>query len=162
VAYGNNDEITINRDYYCISDVRAGVHNDMMNQRVENEIAADIVEAAFRIHRTIGPGLLESAYQKMMVVELRHMGREVEVEVVVPVVWRGEMISPAFRIDLLVDGKVVVELKSVESISPLHISQVVTYLKLTNHALGLLINFNSELLKDGIKRVAHRMRPSDR
>jgi len=121
----------------------------------ENEIATQIVDAAYKIHTTLGPGLLESVYQKVMVHELRNRGLEVVEEQPIPVVYEGVHLEVGFRADLIVGGLVIVELKSVEAVAPVHKKQLLTYLRLANKKLGLLINFNVELIKNGISRVAN-------
>jgi len=121
----------------------------------ENEIAKEIVDAAFQIHVKLGPGLLESVYQAILLHELRKRGLHVDDEAAVPVVWDDVRLDIGFRADLIVGHKVIVELKSVESVSPVHKKQLLTYLRVTGCRLGLLINFGTALLKDGITRVAN-------
>jgi GxxExxY protein len=116
-------------------------------------VAHEVVDAAFKIHSKLGAGLLESAYQALMTYELRKRGLQVEVEVPLPVVYEDVRLDVGYRIDLLVAGCVIVELKAVEKIIPVHEAQILTYLKLTGLRLGILINFNTKLIKDGIKRV---------
>jgi GxxExxY protein len=117
-------------------------------------LAKQIVDAAFRVHETLGPGLLESVYETCLCMELSHRRLPIERQVQIPIYYRGRQIEPGLRIDLIVAGLVVVELKAVERLLPVHEAQVLTYLKLTGLRLGLLINFNSELIKHGIKRIA--------
>jgi GxxExxY protein len=115
-----------------------------------------IKRTAINVHKELGPGLLESVYQKCLVIELKLLGLEVESEVPLPVNYKGQKVDDeGFRIDVLVENRVVVELKSVEKVQPVHPKQLLTYLKLANKELGLLINFNVVLLKDGIKRVVN-------
>ena len=121
----------------------------------ENEIAKIIVDAAYHIHVKLGPGLLESVYQAILVHELRKRGLRVEYEVGVPVEWDDLHLDIGFRADVIVEAKVVVELKSVEAVAPVHKKQLLTYLRLTGCRLGLLINFGAALIKDGISRVAN-------
>ena len=116
-------------------------------------VAAEIVDAAFKIYVKLGPGLLESAYRVVMVYELRKRGLIVATEVPVPVVYEEVKLDAGYRLDLVVNGCVVVELKSVEKLIPLHDAQVLTYLKLTGYRLGILINFNTRFIKDSIKRI---------
>lgn len=123
----------------------------------ENEIAKTIVDAAFHVHRTIGPGLLESAYEAIMVHELRRRGLVVEMQVPVPVVYESVRLDAGFRADLIVEDAVIVELKSIEKVAPVHKKQLMTYLRLAEKRLGLLINFGEELIKDGITRVVNGM-----
>ena len=120
-----------------------------------NEISQIIVDTALRVHRALGPGLLESVYLEVMVHELRKRGLEVEKEVPVPVVWEDVKLEVGFRADMIVAGLVIVELKSVESVSSAHKKQLLTYLRLADKKLGLLINFGADLLKDGIFRVVN-------
>lgn len=121
----------------------------------ENAVAQQIVDAAFHIHKRLGPGLLESAYEALLVHELRHRGLEVKQQVLLPITFDTIHIEAAYRIDLLVNDQVVVELKSVEAIAPVHQKQLLTYLKLSEKRLGLLINFGGETIKQGIKRVVN-------
>jgi len=121
-----------------------------------NKISGDIIQAAIEVHKELGPGLLESVYRKCLVKALQDMGHDVKEELCLPVTFRGEIIAKSgYRIDLLVDDCVVVEVKSVEEMKPLFSKQTGTYLKLMNLQLGLLINFNVSLLKDGIKRIVN-------
>lgn len=110
-----------------------------------------------RIHQALGPGLLESAYERVLAYELRKRGFDVETQVAVPLRYEDVLIEEGFRADIIVNGLVLVELKSVEKLSPVHKKQVLTYLKLTGIRLGLLINFGEALLKDGVVRVANGM-----
>ena len=121
----------------------------------ENDVAREIVDAAYKIHRVIGPGLLESAYEAMMVHDLGKRGLRVERQVPIQVVYEGEALEIGFRADLIVEDRVIVELKSVDSLAPVHKKQLLTYLRLANKRLGLLINFGEELIKTGITRVAN-------
>ncbi len=119
-----------------------------------NQISSDVIKAAINVHKELGPGLLESVYQSCMVVELSGMGIAVQPEVTVPIKFRGKNITDqGFRIDLLVKDTLVVELKSVEKIKKVHKKQLLTYLNLSDKPIGLLINFNEVLLKDGITRI---------
>lgn len=121
----------------------------------ENEIAKVVVDATYTIHREIGPGLLESAYEAMMAFELRDRGLSIERQVEIPVCYRGVRVDEAFRADLIVNQKLIVELKSVERVAPVHKKQLLTYSRLTDMKLGLLINFGQALLKDGVSRVVN-------
>ncbi len=112
-----------------------------------------IMDAAFRVHRAAGPGLLESVYQECMMHEFLKMGLRIQWELSVPIFYDGILLKTSLRIDLMVEDLVVVELKAVEKLIPLHTAQVITYLKLTQKRVGLLINFNSEQLKNGFKRI---------
>jgi GxxExxY protein len=122
----------------------------------ENEIATIILDVAFDIHRKLGPGVLESVYEAIMEYELVNTYRlEVIRQKVIPVIWKEVKLDIGFRSDLIVEKKVLVELKSVEVLPPVYSKQVLTHLKLTNLKLGLLINFNAAFLKDGIKRIVN-------
>ncbi len=113
----------------------------------------EILNAAFSVHSALGPGVLESAYARCLAVELAERGISAEAEVILPINYRSRKIESAFRVDLLVEKRIVVELKSVAELTPLHLAQVLTYLKLLNLPSGLLINFNTVRLKDGIRRI---------
>ena len=118
-----------------------------------NEISSEIIKAGIEVHRALGCGLLESAYQKCLASELRLNGLRVESEVELPVVYRDMRLEKAYRVDLLVERTVIVEIKSVAEVSTKHRMQLLTYLRLANKKLGLLINFGRPLLRDGIVRV---------
>ena len=124
----------------------------------ENEVAQIIVDVAFQIHKKLGPGLLESVYQAVMTHELRKRGIDVEAEVPIPVHWDGMTLDVGFRADLIVEHCVIVELKSVEAVARVHKKQLLTYLRIADLRLGLLINFGTELIKDGISRVVNNLR----
>ena len=123
----------------------------------ENHIAALVVDAALKIHKILGPGLLESVYQATLNFELQKRGLSVAQQVAFPVQYEGIKLDLGYRVDLLVANKVVVEIKSVEALAPVHRKQVQTYLRLMNMRLGLLLNFNVELMKYGIQRVVNRL-----
>lgn len=126
-----------------------------------NSITESIIGSAIAVHRALGPGLLESAYEHCMVIEMAARGLRFERQKLIPLVFRGVAIESGYRIDLLVEHEVVVELKSVAQLEEIHTAQILTYLKLADCRLGLLINFNVPLLKDGIRRVIlSRSRPS--
>ena len=119
-----------------------------------NQLSSQIISAAITVHRELGPGLLESVYQACMIIELKKIGKKVEAEVPVSVNYRDRKIHDAgFKLDLLVEDCIIVELKSVEKLQPVHHKQLLTYLRLANKELGLLINFNEFLLKDGVSRI---------
>ncbi len=118
-----------------------------------NDISGDIVDAAIAIHRRFGPGLLESAYELVLVAELRRRGHRVESQVPISLEYEGIKVENVFRIDVLVDNQVIVELKSTESFAPVHAKQLKTYLVLADRRLGLLLNFGMASMKDGIKRI---------
>ncbi len=122
-----------------------------------NEISGSIIDHAVQIHRKLGPGLLESVYQRILAYELRKSGHHVETEVPIPVNWDGHVVDESFRADLIVDRSVLIELKSVESIQPVHHKQTLTYIKLANLQLGLLINFGAPLLKNGLHRLVNKL-----
>ena len=137
--------------------------NDATTQRErhemhENQIAEGIVEAAFRVHRWFGPGLLESAYEVCLVQELRDMGFSTEQQVPLPLVYRGVRLDAGYRLDIWVDRKVIIEVKAVDEIHPVHIAQVLTYLKLTDNSLGLILNFHTALLKNGVRRIVNNLK----
>ena len=121
----------------------------------ENPISQQIVDAAYQIHQTLGPGLLESVYEVVLAYELRKRGLKVERQLPVQVVYDGICFEEGYRLDLLVEGKVIVEIKSIETITPVHKKQLLTYLRLLDKRLGLLINFNEELIRNGISRVVN-------
>ncbi len=123
----------------------------------ENEIATQVVDAAYKIHTTLGPGLLESVYEAVMAEELARRGLHVVRQQAIPVVYENVKLEVGFRADLIVERKVIVEIKSVEAIAPVHKKQVLTYLRLADKRLGLLINFDTELIKDGISRVVNKL-----
>lgn len=121
----------------------------------ENHIAKEIVDSAYKIHCAIGPGILESAYEAMMIYELQKRGLTVFAQVSVLVVYESVCLEIGFRADLVVENLVIVELKSIEKTAPIHKKQLTTYLRLTGKRLGLLINFGEELIKDGITRIVN-------
>jgi len=119
----------------------------------ENEIGAIVVDTAVYLHKKLGPGLLETVYEVVLMKLLTKKGLHVQRQVSVPIEFEGEHFDEGFRIDLFVEGKVIIELKSVEKINASHKKQLLTYLKLTNTKLGFILNFGSELMKDGIERI---------
>jgi len=121
----------------------------------ENEIAAVIVGASYKVHTALGPGLLESVYETVLAHELESRGLNVERQHAIPLSYDGMHFDEGFRADLVVENKVIVELKSVERTSPVHKKQLLTYLRLSNKKLGLLVNFGDYLIRDGITRVAN-------
>jgi GxxExxY protein len=121
----------------------------------ENEIATQIVDAAFKLHTKIGPGLLESVYEVLLAHELSTRGLKVARQLSVPVIYEGIQFEHGYQLDLLVEDKVIVEIKSIEQVIGIHKKQLLTYLKLADKRLGLLINFNVELIKTGISRVVN-------
>ncbi len=123
----------------------------------ENEISKIIVVTAIELHKKIGPGLLESVYENTLAFDLRGKGLLVEQQVPMPLIYKENKFDVGYRLDLIINGKVIVELKSVETLAPVHYSQILTYLKLSGLKLGLLINFNEALLKDGIHRIVNNL-----
>ncbi len=121
----------------------------------ENDISKIILDSCIKIHSRLGPGLLEDVYEKILHHELTMRGLEVKRQVALPVVWDGIKIDLAYRLDMIVEDKVIVELKSIEKLSSVHFKQIQTYLKIARKKLGLLINFNESLLKDGYKRIVN-------
>ena len=124
-------------------------------QMTENQISKIIVNSAFKVHNVLGPGLLESAYEASLYYELRKNGLFVEKQKSLPLIYEEVKLDIGYRIDLLVERKVIIEVKSVELLNDIHLAQILTYLKLSNTKLGLLINFNVNLIKFGIKRVVN-------
>lgn len=120
-----------------------------------NELTEKIIGCAIKVHRTLGPGLLESVYEVCLVHELRKAGLRVEKQVPVPIIYDGIALDACYQLDVVVEDSIILELKSVERIMPIFEAQPLTYLKLTNRKLGLIINFNTQLLKNGIKRMAN-------
>lgn len=123
----------------------------------ENQISYKIIGAAIEIHKSVGPGLLESAYENALVFELQEAGFEVKNQLSLPFNYKGTHLDVGYRIDLMVENKVIVEIKSVENLSPVHHAQLLTYLRLSGRKLGLLINFNSSKLNEGIHRVVNNL-----
>jgi GxxExxY protein len=122
-----------------------------------NEISGQVVDAAMKVHTVLGPGLLESAYEACLLFELHKRGLRTKSQVELPVIYEDVKIDVGYRIDLLVEDQVIVELKAVEKVLPIHEAQLLSYLKLSGTKLGLLINFNVERLKDGIKRMVNNL-----
>ncbi len=121
------------------------------------EVAADIVDCAIKVHKALGPGLLESAYQHCHAYELKKRGRKVLTEVTLPIIYDGQQIDAGYRLDAIVDDLVIIEHKSVESLLPIHEAQLLTYLKLKGCHLGFLLNWNVKLMKNGIRRVVYNL-----
>ena len=119
----------------------------------ENEISSKIIGAAIEVHKQLGPGLLESTYETCLAYELKEMGLDVKQQQALPVVYKEVKLDAGYRIDLLIENKVIVELKSVDALADIHTAQLLTSLKLTDLKLGLLINFNSVGVVDGLKRI---------
>lgn len=123
----------------------------------EDLLAKQVLDAAFKVHRALGPGLLESAYVHCLIYELRKVGLAVLHQHPLPLRYADVQLDAGYRLDIWVDHKLIVEVKSVEGLDPIHVAQLLTYLKLTGNRLGLLINFNEILLKEGIRRIANGM-----
>ncbi|MBW1824776.1 MAG: GxxExxY protein [Deltaproteobacteria bacterium] len=120
-----------------------------------NKITETIIGVAINVHRALGPGLLESAYEACMVYDLAQAGLKIEQQKPLPIVYRGVKLECAYRLDLMVENEVIVEIKSVEKLLPIHQAQLMSYLKLSDCKVGLLINFNVKILRNGIKRVVN-------
>jgi GxxExxY protein len=123
----------------------------------ENQIASIVVDLSLKLHRTLGPGLLEHVYEATLAYELRKRGFFVQTQLPVPVIYEDVQLEIGFRPDVIVDRKLIVEVKSIVAIAPVHLKTLQTYLRITDMHLGLLINFNVELIKDGIRRVVNRL-----
>jgi len=123
----------------------------------ENEISRLIVESALKVHRALGPGLLESAYEECLYYELKKCGLNVLKQKPLPLIYEEVKLEIGYRVDLMVEDKVIIEIKSVETLHDVHLAQILTYLKLSDCKLGLLINFNVSLIKNGIRRVVNNL-----
>jgi len=123
----------------------------------ENEIGKIVVDCAYKVHKELGPGLLESTYEAWMMYELIEAGLKAESQKALPVIYKDVKLNVGYRIDILVENKVIIELKSVEALNNVHMAQIITYLKLSDCKLGYLINFNVKYFKEGIKRVVNNL-----
>ena len=123
----------------------------------ENEISKIVFDSALKVHKSLGPGLLESAYEKCLVYELRKHNLKVDVQKPLPLVYEEVKLEAGYRVDIMINNKVVIEIKSVESLNDVHKAQVITYLKLSDCKLGMLINFNVSLIKNGINRIVNNL-----
>jgi len=124
----------------------------------ENELSKVVLDVAFKIHKELGPGLFESVYETIMAYELANeYNLSVHRQRPIPVIWKDVKLELGFRSDLIVEEKLIIEIKSIEALAPVHAKQVLTHLRLTNIKLGLLINFNEQLLKNGIKRIVNNL-----
>ncbi len=123
----------------------------------ENSISYEIIGIAIELHKTIGPGLLESAYENALAFDLRNKGFKVDQQVAMPFVYKEVRLDVGYRVDLIVNDSVIIELKAIECLAPVHYAQTLTYLKLSGIKLGLLINFNSKILKGNIHRIVNRL-----
>ena len=121
----------------------------------ENDISKIVFESAFKVHRNLGPGLLESTYEECLFYELNKFELSVEKQKALPLIYEDVKLDIGYRIDIIVEGKFIIEVKSVAELNDVHLAQLLTYLKLSNCKLGLLINFNVKLLKDGVRRVVN-------
>ena len=127
-----------------------------MDRQALDRITLAIIQAAIEVHRHLGPGLLESLYRECLVSELREQGLKVAAEELIPIFYKGKPLNGHYRIDLLVEDAVIVELKSIETVLPVHCAQVLTYLRLTEKRVGLLINFNVSYLRQGVRRIVDK------
>ena len=123
----------------------------------EDDISYKIIGAAIEIHKTVGPGLLESAYENALAFDLKEMGFNVKQQVPMPFIYKNVKQDIGYRIDLVVNNKVIIEVKSIETLAPVHFAQTLTYLRLSGLKLALLINFNSKMLKDSIHRIVNKL-----
>ena len=123
----------------------------------ENDLSFKIIGVAMELHKSLGPGLLESAYEAALAYDLIELGLDVKTQVAMPLVYKEVKQDVGYRLDLLVENKVILEIKSVENLAPVHFAQTLTYLKLSDKRLALLINFNTKLLKDGIHRIVNKL-----
>ena len=123
----------------------------------ENEISKIIFNCSLKVHKTLGPGLLESSYEECLFYELKKSGLGVEKQKPLPLIYEGVKLEIGYRVDLIVENKVIIEIKSVEALNDVHLAQVLTYLKLSDCKLGMLINFNVSLIKNGIRRIANNL-----
>ena len=131
-----------------------GVHGEKPAKDCGDDLIGEVINAAIAVHRILGPGLLESVYEQALAFELTDMNIKYLRQVDVPVVYRGNDLGMGFRADMIVEDGLLLELKTVDGFSPVHLAQLMTYLRLLNIKRGLLLNFNTKLLKDGIKRVS--------
>jgi GxxExxY protein len=123
----------------------------------ENEISSKIIGAAIEVHKQLGPGLLESSYEICLAYELRNRGLEIITQVALPIIYKEVRLEAGYRLDILVEKKVIIEIKAVEELSDIHLAQILTYLKLSQIKLGLLLNFNVSRMADGLKRVVNNL-----
>ncbi len=130
---------------------------EIAEKMTENEIATKIIGAAIELHKKLGPGLLESTYENALAFDLREIGLKVIQQKPMPFVYKDVRLDVGYKLDLLVENLVIIEVKSIEALAPVHYAQLLTYLKLSNVKLGLLINFNTKLLKEGIHRVVNNL-----
>jgi hypothetical protein len=122
-----------------------------------NDISGKIIDLAINVHKELGPGMLEGAYEACLMVELMNAGLKVESQLKLPIVYQGNKIDAGYRIDLMVEDSVIVELKAIDRLLPVHEAQLLSYLRMSKLKLGLLLNFNAKLLRDGIRRVVNNL-----
>jgi len=137
--------------------VRKGLRKERKYIMTENEISRIVFNCALKVHKALGPGLLESAYEECLFYELKQEGIQVIKQKPLPLIYNEVKLEIGYRVDLLVENKVIIEIKSVETLNDIHLAQVLTYLKLSDCKLGMLINFNVTLIKNGIKRVVNNL-----
>lgn len=129
---------------------------------IESAITGQIIESALKVHKVLGPGLLESSYEECLYFELKEKGLFVEKQKPLPLVYKDVKLEVGYRVDLMIENKIIVEVKSVEAINDVHLAQILTYLKLTECPVGLLINFNVNLMKKGLRRVLNKFRQNEK
>ncbi|MBX2916057.1 MAG: GxxExxY protein [Cyclobacteriaceae bacterium] len=123
----------------------------------ENELSHQIIGCSIEIHKTLGPGLLESVYEAALAYDLKQLGFDVKTQVAMPLIYKEVRQDVGYRLDIMVENKVIVEVKSIETLAPVHFAQTLTYLKLADKKLALLINFNTKILKEGIHRMVNKL-----
>ncbi|PIF32477.1 GxxExxY protein [Flavobacterium sp. 9] len=123
----------------------------------ENELSRIVFNCALKVHQTLGPGLLESAYEECLFYELKNAGLEIEKQKSLPLIYETVKLDIGYRLDIIIENKLILEIKSVDTLNEVHFAQLLTYLKLTNCKLGLLINFNVVLIKNGIRRIVNNL-----
>lgn len=124
---------------------------------IENELSKIVVNSAYKVHKSLGPGLLESAYEECLFYELTKTGLKIEKQKPLPLIYEEVKLDVGYRVDLIIESKLIIEIKSVEALNDVHFAQLLTYLKLTDCKLGLLLNFNVSLIKNGIKRIVNNL-----
>jgi GxxExxY protein len=154
---GQSADLPYRRKLLYCRDAETQRASRRMRVRDLNELSGTIVDAAIRVHSTLGPGLLESAYEACLAYELRERGLRVRTQLALPIVYKTIQLDLAYRIDLLIEESIVVELKTVSKLLPIHEAQLLTYLKLSGHRLGLLLNFHVPLMREGIKRMVNNL-----
>jgi GxxExxY protein len=147
----------VNQKIFLAKSAKNEARKERKLDMTENEISYKIIGAAIELHKTIGPGLLESAYENALAFELRELGLKVEQQYPMPFIYKEVKQDIGYRLDLIVENKVIIEVKSVEMLAPVHYAQLLTYLKLSDIKLGLLMNFNSKILKENIHRIVNSL-----